>query len=577
MPGLHAHAHATARHGRRIFVGHFDHHRLRRDQQPGHRHRALQRRADDLGRIDHAGLDHVDVLALLGVEAEIGVLLVEHPPGNHGAVEAGILGDLADRRLQGAAHDLDADLLAVVGAALVLEHAGGIEQGRPTAGDDALLDRGLGRMHGVLDPVLLLPDLDLGGAADLDDRHAAGDLGQALLQLLAGVVGGRFFDLRLELRDPALDVLLLAGAVDDGGVVLVDMDALGGAQHVERDVLELDAEIFADLAAGGQDRDVLGHGLPTAPEAGPLDGGDLEPAAQLVDDQGGQRLALDLLSDDEQRPARRGPQLEQGQQRLQGGELLLVDEDVGIFELDDHLLGIGDEIGREIAAVELHAFDDIQLRLHALGFLDGDHAVLADAVHRLGDHVADRLVAVRRDRADLGDLRTGRHLLRPLLELFHHQVAGEVDAALEVHRVHAGGDRLGALAHDRLGEHGRGGGAVAGGVRRPGRHLAHHLGAHVLELVGKLDLFGDGDAVLGDARRAIGLVEHDVAALGPERDLDRIGQDIDAADHAGAGVAAKTYFFCCHGLVPCSSVCRSGPTDRPMPPSSWRWRYLDLR
>ena len=224
-----------------------------------------------------------------------------------------------------------------------------------------------------------------------------------------------------------------------------------------------------------------------------------------------------------------------------------MDEDVGIFELGDHLLGVGDEIGREVAAVELHAFDDLELGLHALGFLDRDHAVLADLVHRLGDHVADRFVAIGRDRSDLGDLLAGRHLLGAVLEFFDHQFAGQIDAALEVHRVHAGGDRLGAFAHDRLGEHGRRGGAVAGGVRRPGRHLAHQLGAHVLELVRKLDLLGDGDAVLGDARRAVGLVEHDIAALGAERDLHRIGQDVDAADHAGAGVAAKTYFFRCHG------------------------------
>ena len=43
--------------------------------------------------------------------------------------------------------------------------------------------------------------------------------------------------------------------------------------------------------------------------------------------------------------------------------------------------------------------------------------------------------------------------------------------------------------------------------------FAHHLRAHVLELVGELDFLGDGDAVLGDARRAERLVEDDVAAL----------------------------------------------------------------
>ena len=35
-----------------------------------------------------------------------------------------------------------------------------------------------------------------------------------------------------------------------------------------------------------------------------------------------------------------------------------------------------------------------------------------------------------------------------------------------------------------------------------GGDLAHHLRAHVLELVLELDLLGDGDAVLGDARGA---------------------------------------------------------------------------
>ena len=40
-----------------------------------------------------------------------------------------------------------------------------------------------------------------------------------------------------------------------------------------------------------------------------------------------------------------------------------MDEDIGILELRHHLLGVGDEIGREIAAVELHAFDDVELGL----------------------------------------------------------------------------------------------------------------------------------------------------------------------------------------------------------------------
>ena len=71
-------------------------------------------------------------------------------------------------------------------------------------------------------------------------------------------------------------------------------------------------------------------------------------------------------------------------------------------------------------------------------------------------------------------------------------------------------------------------------------HLAQHLRTHVLELVGKLDLFRHRHPVLGDARRAERLVEDDVAALGAERHPDRVGQDIDPAQHLGAGVRGQT-------------------------------------
>ena len=67
--------------------------------------------------------------------------------------------------------------------------------------------------------------------------------------------------------------------------------------------------------------------------------------------------------------------------------------------------------------------------------------------------------------------------------------------------------------HQRLGQHGGGGGAVAGDVVGLGGDLLHQLGAHVLEGVLELDLTGDGHAVVGDGRRAELLLEDDVAAL----------------------------------------------------------------
>ena len=72
-----------------------------------------------------------------------------------------------------------------------------------------------------------------------------------------------------------------------------------------------------------------------------------------------------------------------------------------------------------------------------------------------------------------------------------------------------------------------------------GGDFADHLRAHVLELVFELDFLGDGHAVLGDARGAEGLVDDDVAALRAERHLHRVGEDVDAAQHAVAGVGRK--------------------------------------
>ena len=164
-------------------------------------------------------------------------------------------------------------------------------------------------------------------------------------------------------RDAAFDAGLVAGAVDDRGVVLGDRDLLGLAEHVEGDVLELDAEVFADQLAAGQDGDVFQHGLAAIAEARRLDGRDPQAAAQLVDHQGGQGFAFDVFGDDQQRTARLHHRFQHRQQGLQGGELLFEEQDQRLFEVGLHLLGVGDEVGREVAAVELHAFDDVELGL----------------------------------------------------------------------------------------------------------------------------------------------------------------------------------------------------------------------
>ena len=123
---------------------------------------------------------------------------------------------------------------------------------------------------------------------------------------------------------------------------------------------------------------------------------------------------------------------------------------------------------------------------------------------------------------------------------------GLLDAALERERVGAGRDVLQTLANDRLGEHGRGRRAVTGDVVGRRGDLADELRALVLEDVLDLDLTGDRDAVVGDRRGAELLVEHDVAALGAERDLDRVGDRVDAGLQRVAGVRVVLQFLVSH-------------------------------
>ena len=173
----------------------------------------------------------------------------------------------------------------------------------------------------------------------------------------------------------------------------------------------------------------------------------------------------------------------------------------------------------------------------------------------MGEVVADFLVAV--GAFFFGDGVSG-DLLGVLLEVLDDGFDREIDAALEVHRVHARGQGpLRLRARWRLAS------TVAGVVPSPAMSevlesdLAHHLRAHVFELVLKLDFFRDGNAVLGNAGSAEALVDNDVAAqessvrerrvlgAGDGRGRQREQRSVDQrrADHGTVGVTGRRAGF----------------------------------
>ena len=321
------------------------------------------------------------------------------------------------------------------------------------------------------------------------------------------------------------------------------------AELRELRVLELETHLLGDHLGAREDRDVLEHALAAVAEAGRLDGDGGERAAQLVDHDRRERLALDVLRHDQQRPAGLDDLLEHRQDVLDGADLLVRDQDVRLLEDRFHALGVGDHVRRQVALVELHALGELELETEGLALLDVHDAVLADLLDRLRDHVAD-LALARRDGRDPGDVLLAGDLLRLRLQVLDDGLDGLLDAALERHRVRAGGDVLQALADDRLREHGRRRRAVTRNVVRRRGDLAHELRTLILEHVLDLDLTSDRDAVVRDRGRAELLVQHDVAALRAKRDLDRVGEDVHAALERAPRILVELQLLVSHSYIP---------------------------
>src|SRR5438128_1334640 len=82
----------------------------------------------------------------------------------------------------------------------------------------------------------------------------------------------------------------------------------------------------------------------TIAEARRLHRAHLQRAAQFVHDEGRERFAFHVLSNDEERPAGFRDFLEQREHILQARDFLLVNEDVRIFEYRFHVFRVGDEV-----------------------------------------------------------------------------------------------------------------------------------------------------------------------------------------------------------------------------------------
>ena len=132
--------------------------------------------------------------------------------------------------------------------------------------------------------------------------------------------------------------------VDNSSVVLGYIDLVGRAQHFESSLLELESLLLADDYTTGKYGDILEHGLATVAKARSLDSAYLQATTQTVDNQSGESLRVYILGDNQQWTAALSSRLQDRQEVLEVGYLLVVDEDIWILHNTLHLVGICHEI-----------------------------------------------------------------------------------------------------------------------------------------------------------------------------------------------------------------------------------------
>src|SRR5207248_2789453 len=113
--------------------------------------------------------NEVDDLAAPRVEA-LALLRLADVVDHDRALQTGILGDLTQRLLERAANDAGAGPLVGLAQRVCLDRILRGQQRDAAPRDDALLEGRPSGLQRVLDAVLLLLHLGLGGRTDLDDR-----------------------------------------------------------------------------------------------------------------------------------------------------------------------------------------------------------------------------------------------------------------------------------------------------------------------------------------------------------------------------------------------------------------------
>ena len=181
--------------------------------------------------------------------------------------------------------------------------------------------------------------------------------------------------------------------------------------------------------------------------------------------------------------------------------------------------------------------------MHRSPILGGNHPGGSDLRHGIRDEVSDLVIPVGTDGGYTANIRVGGDGLRHGLEMVHHLLHREVDAAFDIDRVRPGGGGAVALGEDGAREQGGGGGAIPRDVVGGVGDLPHELCPEVFKFIREFDRFRDRDPVFGDFGGTVGLFKEDIAAAGAKSDGDGFGEFVHTVEHGLTGFLTKENVF----------------------------------
>ena len=253
----------------------------------------------DLHRVNNPLLDQVAILQGVSIEA-FTVRQILDPVNHNSAVETSVVSNPERGFGQRVSHGLHPDfLVALELIGKFLELPRNLNQHGATTSNNAFLRGSTSGVDGVLDAQLALRNLSLRGTAGLHHGHAAGELSQALFQLLAIPRGIRLVNLATEQFTSGLKIFLGAATVDDDGLILRHGDATSGTEVGLVGLAQAEPDFLIDDGCTGDHSKVVHEGLATVAEVWRLHGAHVQALADRVHDQHRERFALNILGNDQ--------------------------------------------------------------------------------------------------------------------------------------------------------------------------------------------------------------------------------------------------------------------------------------